>query len=96
MANEIGKRYRCEKCGSEFIVTKAGTGAITCCEQKMELKKQLVQKRRLYLMSSQLGKRYKCEVCNTEILCIKAGEGQVTCCGKEVKLQEPKPIPSSD
>lgn len=39
MANEIGKRYRCEKCGSEFIVTKAGNGTITCCGQKMELKK---------------------------------------------------------
>ena len=47
-------------------------------------------------MASQLGKRYKCEVCGTEILCIKAGTGSVTCCGKEVKLQEPKPIPSSD
>jgi len=39
MANEIGKRYRCAKCGSEFIVTKAGAGAITCCGQQMELKK---------------------------------------------------------
>jgi len=47
-------------------------------------------------VASQLGKRYKCEVCNTEILCIKAGAGQTECCGKPVKLQEPKPIPSSD
>jgi desulfoferrodoxin-like iron-binding protein len=39
MANEIGKKYRCTKCGAEFIVTKAGVGAITCCGQQMELKK---------------------------------------------------------
>ena len=95
MANEIGKRYHCTKCGSEFIVTKAGAGAITCCGQPMELKKQQ-RTRRLHFMASKLGKRYKCEVCGTEILCIKAGAGPVTCCDKDVKLQEPKPIPSSD
>ncbi|GAG41997.1 unnamed protein product, partial [marine sediment metagenome] len=33
------KRYRCPKCGSEFIVTKGGEGTITCCGQPMELKK---------------------------------------------------------
>ncbi|MDO8567411.1 MAG: desulfoferrodoxin [Dehalococcoidales bacterium] len=39
MANEIGKRYRCTKCGSEFIITKGGKGTITCCGKPMELKK---------------------------------------------------------
>jgi len=39
MANQIGKRYHCEKCGSEFIVTKAGNGDLNCCGQPMELKK---------------------------------------------------------
>ncbi len=39
MANQIGKRYNCTKCGSEFIVTKAGNGEINCCGQPMELKK---------------------------------------------------------
>ena len=39
MANQIGKRYVCKKCGSEFIVTKAGDGALVCCGQPMELKK---------------------------------------------------------
>ncbi len=38
MANEIGKRYRCLKCGAEFIVTKGGEGTISCCSQPMELK----------------------------------------------------------
>jgi len=39
MANQVGKRYICQKCGSEFIVTKAGEGTITCCDQPMEQKK---------------------------------------------------------
>ena len=39
MANQIGKRYQCTKCGSEFIVTKAGDGEIHCCGQPMEQKK---------------------------------------------------------
>jgi len=39
MANQIGKRYVCKKCGSEFIVTRAGDGTLTCCGQPMELKK---------------------------------------------------------
>ena len=39
MANQVGKRYICQKCGSELIVTKAGEGTITCCGQPMEQKK---------------------------------------------------------
>ena len=39
LANEVGKRYSCEKCGTEFIVTKAGEGKLTCCGQPMTLKK---------------------------------------------------------
>jgi desulfoferrodoxin-like iron-binding protein len=39
MVNVIGKRYRCTKCGAEFIVIKAGTGTLSCCGQPMELKK---------------------------------------------------------
>ena len=39
LANEVGKRYFCEKCGTEFIVTKAGDGKLTCCGQPMTLKK---------------------------------------------------------
>lgn len=39
MANQIGKRYVCKKCGSEFIVTKAGEGTLTCCSDAMEIKK---------------------------------------------------------
>lgn len=38
MANEVGKRYVCAKCGSEFMVTKAGQGEISCCGQPMNKK----------------------------------------------------------
>jgi hypothetical protein len=35
VANQLGKRYRCSKCGSEVLCTKASTGDIVCCEQVM-------------------------------------------------------------
>lgn len=38
MANQVGKKYICVKCGSEFIVTKPGNGILTCCNQPMKLK----------------------------------------------------------
>ena len=40
MANEIGKRYACKKCGAEVIVTKAGDGGVKCCSEPMEIKKE--------------------------------------------------------
>ncbi|MBI2934921.1 MAG: desulforedoxin [Chloroflexi bacterium] len=30
MANQLGKRYRCEVCGTEILITKAGEGKVTC------------------------------------------------------------------
>lgn len=39
MANQVGKRYTCAKCNSEFIVTRAGQGELQCCGQPMNLKK---------------------------------------------------------
>jgi desulfoferrodoxin-like iron-binding protein len=38
MANQVGKRYFCEKCGSEMLVTKAGNGGLSCCGQPMQLR----------------------------------------------------------
>lgn len=38
MANQVGKRYRCEKCGTELIVTRPGEGQVKCCGQPMVLK----------------------------------------------------------
>ncbi len=39
MANTMGKRYTCEKCGSQFVVTKGGQGELHCCGQPMVIKK---------------------------------------------------------
>jgi hypothetical protein len=39
MANQVGKRYVCKKCGAEFIVTRGGNGTVHCCGQPVELKK---------------------------------------------------------
>jgi len=47
-------------------------------------------------MATQLGKRYRCEKCGTEALTTKAGAGDLTCCGQPMKMQEARPIPSSD
>jgi transcription elongation factor Elf1 len=83
MANEMGKRYRCAKCGTELIVTRAGT--------VHRSKKGVLSK-----MPNLLGRRFRCEVCNTEVLITKAGEGAVECCGKPMTAQQPRPLPSSD
>ena len=37
MALQIGKRYRCETCGTEALVTKPSTGELNCCSAPMEL-----------------------------------------------------------
>ena len=38
LANQVGKRYTCTNCGSEMIVTKAGSGNLSCCNLPMQLK----------------------------------------------------------
>ncbi len=38
MANEAGKRLKCEQCGSEIVVTKAGDGEVRCCSTPMKPK----------------------------------------------------------
>jgi len=35
VANQLGKRYRCQSCGSEVLCTKQGEGAVICCDQEM-------------------------------------------------------------
>ena len=34
---QLGKRYRCEACGTEILCTKAGEGNPVCCEKEMEM-----------------------------------------------------------
>ena len=33
----VGEQYRCNICGNEVTVTKAGGGVLVCCGQAMEL-----------------------------------------------------------
>ncbi len=35
MANQLGRRYQCEVCGSTVLCTKAGEGVIQCHEKEM-------------------------------------------------------------
>jgi desulfoferrodoxin-like iron-binding protein len=34
---QVGKRYRCEQCGTEVLVTKPGDGDLECCGASMAL-----------------------------------------------------------
>ncbi len=38
MANQLGKRYFCEKCGTEVLCSKPGDGTVECCDSPMKLK----------------------------------------------------------
>lgn len=35
MPSKLGKRYKCEVCGTEALSTKAGEGTLTCCDKEM-------------------------------------------------------------
>jgi desulfoferrodoxin-like iron-binding protein len=35
MAVRVGMRLTCSKCGAEVIITKQGTGKLTCCGEEM-------------------------------------------------------------
>jgi hypothetical protein len=35
--SQLGKRYRCEVCGTEILCTKAGGGNPTCCDKEMQV-----------------------------------------------------------
>ena len=36
MPNLLGRRFRCESCNTEVLITKAGEGEVVCCEKPME------------------------------------------------------------
>ena len=38
MATQLGKRYLCEKCGTEILCNKPGSGSITCCDHEVKVK----------------------------------------------------------
>ncbi|MDD5568117.1 MAG: desulfoferrodoxin FeS4 iron-binding domain-containing protein [Candidatus Omnitrophica bacterium] len=33
---KTGEKYRCNVCGNEVVVTKAGGGELVCCNKPME------------------------------------------------------------
>jgi len=35
MGNLLGKRYTCEECGAQLLVTKPGDGELVCHDQAM-------------------------------------------------------------
>ena len=37
---EAGEKYRCNICGNEVAVTRAGGGTLVCCGEEMEQIKQ--------------------------------------------------------
>ena len=34
---QVGKRYKCEDCGTEALVTKPSEGVLACCDTEMGL-----------------------------------------------------------
>ena len=34
---QLGKRYKCESCGTEVLCTKAAEGSPVCCEKEMQI-----------------------------------------------------------
>jgi rubrerythrin len=34
---QLGKRYKCEHCGTEILCTKAGEGQPACCDKEMQV-----------------------------------------------------------
>ncbi|MEJ2111613.1 MAG: desulforedoxin [Acidobacteriota bacterium] len=34
--SQLGKRYKCEKCGIEVLCTKPGEGKFFCCGEEMK------------------------------------------------------------
>lgn len=36
MVNKLGKRLKCENCGAQVLVTKAGEGQVHCCDTPMK------------------------------------------------------------
>ncbi|TEU00609.1 MAG: hypothetical protein E3J29_01755 [Dehalococcoidia bacterium] len=37
VANQLGKRFQCESCGTEVLCIKASEGSVVCCGKPMEL-----------------------------------------------------------
>ncbi len=42
MANQLGKRFHCETCGTEVLCIKPGEGEVECCGVAMQLQQPKV------------------------------------------------------
>ncbi len=38
MPSGLGKRYMCDKCGTEVLCNKPGPGSLECCDAEMKIK----------------------------------------------------------
>ncbi len=83
MPSQMGKRFECAEHGAQYMVTKAGSGDLSCADAGDA-------------GASQLGKRYSCGVCGATLLCTKAGTGVICCDGVPMELLAAKALPSSD
>jgi len=81
--SQMGKRFECAEHGIQYMVTKAGSGVLSCADAGDA-------------SPSLLGKRYSCGVCGATLLCTKAGTGVAICDGVPMGLVAAKALPSSD
>ena len=83
MPSTMGKRFECADTGAQYMVTKAGSGDLTCTGVGEA-------------GANQLGKRYTCGVCGATVLCTKPGTGAVCCDDAPMDILAAKALPSSD
>lgn len=83
MPSVMGKRFECSDHGSQYMVTKAGIGELSCVDAGED-------------GPNQLGKRYQCANCEATLLCTKVGSGAVACDDVPMALLAAKALPSSD
>jgi hypothetical protein len=79
----MGKRFECTELGAQYMVTKAGSGDLSCVAAEGDA-------------ASKLGKRYSCAACGAMVLCTKPGAASVCCDGVPMALLAAKALPSSD
>jgi predicted RNA-binding Zn-ribbon protein involved in translation (DUF1610 family) len=101
VANETGKRYACQACGAEVIVTKGGGrgGQLLLGPhgpQAVATPRPAPSSVQGEPNLLQVGKRYQCQSCGTELLITKPSDGELACCQKPMELLQPKQTASAD
>ena len=83
MPSEMGKRFACDDLGAQYMVTKAGSGDLSCTAAGDT-------------EATLLGKRYQCADCEATVLCTKPAAAVICCDGVPMALLAAKSLPSSD